>query len=76
MGLFFAEPVDDTWREELTWRAGPVRMRRGTQGHVAEPREPTRHRGGGRCAQGPRESTGTPGWRHVTGGLIGEGPTS
>ena len=31
---------------ELTWCAGPARMRHGMQGHVAEPREPTRCLGG------------------------------
>ena len=30
----------------LTWHAGPAQMRRGTQGHVAEPREPTWGTGG------------------------------
>ena len=44
-------------------------MRHGTQGHVVEPREPTRRLGGAKealtCGRGPRESTRTPGWRHV-----------
>ena len=31
---------------ELTWRAGPAPMRRGTQGHVVEPAKPMRHAGG------------------------------
>ena len=31
---------------ELTWHSEPARMRHGTQGHVAEPREPTRCLGG------------------------------
>ena len=45
---------------EMTWRAGPARMQRDTQGHVIE----------------PRESTRTPGWHHVAvRGLVGEGPT-
>ena len=81
-GLFSTEPADDTWRTELMWRAGPARMRRGTQGHVAEPREPTRHAGDAQvhtCGmdtwQGLRKSTRTPGWRHVAGGLASEGPT-
>ena len=41
-GLFSTGPAEDTWRAELRWCAGPARMRRGTQGHVAELRKPTR----------------------------------
>ena len=68
-GLFSARPAEDTWRAELMWSAGPARMRRGTQGHVAEPREPAWRAGGTKVAQtpevphrwqGPRESTRTP----------------
>ena len=33
---------------KLTWHTGPTRMRRSTQGHVAEPLEPTRHLDGAR----------------------------
>ena len=44
-------------------------MLRDTQGHVAEPREPTREPRWRECDadawQGPRVTMGTPGWRHV-----------
>ena len=57
-------------------------MQRGTQGHVAEPREPTQQAGDAQVRtvgvdtwQGPRKSTRMPGWRHVAGGLASEGPT-
>ena len=68
----------DTWHVELTWHAGLAQMQRGMQGHVAEPREPTRLVGARkwrRHVAGPRESTRTPGWQHVAGRLAGEGPT-
>ena len=46
------------------------------QGHVAEPREPTRGLGGVDTWQGPRESTRAPGWHHVAvWGLEFGGPT-
>ena len=32
--------------------------------------------GGADMWRGPRESTQTPGWRHVAGGLAAEGPTA
>ena len=44
-GLISAGPA------ELTWHAGPARMRRGTQGHVVEPRKPTRRSSGIEVAQ-------------------------
>ena len=34
------------WHRKLTWRAEPVRMQCGMQGHVAEPHEPMRSSGG------------------------------
>ena len=50
-GLFSARPAEDTSRTKLTWRVGPAQMRRGTQGHVAEPREPTWRAGGAQEAR-------------------------
>ena len=41
-GLISAGSAEDTWRAELTWPVELARMRRGTQGHVAKPHEPTR----------------------------------
>ena len=46
------------------WRAGPVRMRRGTQGHVAEPTRPTRRAGGAGGADTWQEATGST-WVHA-----------
>ena len=54
-GLFSAGSLEDTWRAELTWFVEPAQMRRGTQGHMAEPREPTRRAGG---AQGAHRGCG------------------
>ena len=60
---------------ELKWCAGLARMRRGTQGHVAEPREPTRLKVGRKRGRGHGSPCGCPGgttWRE--GGLQVEGP--
>ena len=46
-----------TWHTRLTWRVGPARMRRGTQGHVAKPARPT-CRAGGVSGRRPCGSTG------------------
>ena len=69
-GLFSARPAEDTRRVELTWCAGPTRMRHDMQGHVAEPREPTQRAGGTQVRtggvnawHGPRKSMRMPGWR-------------
>ena len=55
---------------EMTWHAGPARMRHDTHGHVAEPREPTRHLGGveetrtrGRGHASPRGRPGGSMWQ-------------
>ena len=56
---------------ELPWRAGPARMRRGTQGHVAEPREPTRHAGGAQVARTRGRGHGSP--RRRLGGATWQG---
>ena len=57
-------------------------MRRGTQGHVARPREPTRapawHKGSADVWQGHASPRGHPGgatWRERVTGLANEGPT-
>ena len=42
------------------WRAGPTRIRHGTQGHVAAPRRPTRG-GGADTWQGHGSPRGRPG---------------
>ena len=49
------------WHARLTWRARPARMRRDTQGHVAEPRKPTQHAGGVGGADPWQEAT----WIHT-----------
>ena len=53
----------------MAWEADveqePARMRCGMQGHVVEPREPTQSLGGVDAWHESRESTWTPGWRHV-----------
>ena len=58
------------WHAKLTWRTGPARMRHGTQGHVAKPREPTRHLDGaeeertrGRGHTSPRRRPGGTTWQ-------------
>ena len=60
--------------------AGPVRMRHGMQGHMAEPHEPTWRLGGAEEAQmrgrghvSPRGHPGSATWQ--VRGLAGEGPT-
>ena len=67
------------WRAMLMWRAGPARMRRGTQGHVAEPARPTRRAGGASGAdmwQGSmRVHADAHVGNHVAGGLAVGGPT-
>ena len=59
--LFSAESADDTWGAELTWHAGPARMRRGTeatwQGHAW----PTRGASGAGGADTWQEAT----WVHA-----------
>ena len=58
MGYFSQEPRADVARD-------PCGCGHGTQGHVAEPREPMQCLGGADAWQGPRESMRTPGWCHV-----------
>ena len=65
---------------ELTWRVGPARMRHGTQGHVAEPREPTRRLCGaevvrtrGKATRVHADAQVAPHGERVIG-LAGEGP--
>ena len=56
--------------------AGPARMRRGTQSHVAEPRKPTRckvEQTRGRGHTSPRGRPGGATWHE--GGLESRGPT-
>ena len=72
-GLISAGPA------EVTWRAGPAQMRHGTQGHVAEPREPTRcasdaqvARTRGRATRVHADARVAPG--EDERGLAGEGP--
>ena len=85
-GLFNAEPADDTWRAELTWRARPMRMRHGTEATWQGRTWPMRGAGDVRVAQTrgrrPRESTRMPvrgaTWQRGTGswrahGLVGPG---
>ena len=46
-GVFiFHRPRGADMAQTPMWRAEPERMQRGSQGHVAEPREPTRSSGG------------------------------
>ena len=78
-GLIYRRTVELMWRARLTWRIGPARMRRGTQGHVAEPSRPTRCAGGAGGADTWQEATrvyadGRVG-RHVARGLACEGRT-
>ena len=65
---------------ELTWHAGPARMRHVTQGHMAERREPTQCLGGtkvartrGRTTQVHADAQVAP--RGSVRGLASEGPT-
>ena len=75
-GFIYRKTVELTWHGKLTWCAEPPRMRHGKQGHVAEPREPTRGLGGVDKWQGPREPTLVPRWRHVVEwGMAFGGPT-
>ena len=78
-GSFSTGPTEDTWRAELRWCAGPARMRRGTQGHVAELRKPTWHasdaqvaRTRGRGHASPRGRPGGTTWHE--GGWQVKGP--
>ena len=41
-GFIYRRTAELTWRARLTWHARPARMRRGTQGNVAELARPTR----------------------------------
>ena len=50
-----------TWPVMLTWRAGPARMRRSTQGHMVELARPTRRAGGASGVDTWQGST----WVHV-----------
>ena len=80
MGLFSAKSADDTWRAELTWRAGPPWMQRGTEATWQGRAWPTQGVQVARMARTrgrrPRGSTRTPvrgaTWR---GGLASEGHT-
>ena len=75
-GVYFS-----TGPTELTWRGmGLAWMRHGTQGHVAEPREPTQapawHGGGADAWQGhtsPRGRLGGATWHEVFA-LVDDGP--
>ena len=52
--IFIFKPFKKISKKGVFYRAGPAQMQRGTQGHVAEPREPTRAptwRGGDTCAR-------------------------
>ena len=64
-----------TWHVELMWRAGPARMRRGTeamwQGHAW----PTRGAGGADTwSEATRVYVDSHEGCHVAGGSVGEGP--
>ena len=63
----------------LTWRAGPARMRRGTEATWQGRAWPTRGIGGVGSADTWHEATrvhaDTHEGRHVAGGMAGEGPT-
>ena len=76
MGFLFHRPREGDvawtlmWRVELTWRAGPARMRRGTKATWQGRAWPTRGAGGADTWQeAPQVHADAREGRHVAGGL-------
>ena len=77
-GVIYRRTAELAWHGKLMWCVEPARMRRGTQGHVAEPREPAQGLGGVDTWQGPCGRPGGAMWQSGAGiwrahGLVGPG---